>query len=862
MFEISRIARSVALACGGLAAGAALAQQAQAPQQQQQQLERVEVTGSSIKRTQVEGPAPVEVYSRKDIERTGATTINELIRAIPSIDFYDQGELASNSPAGSGTANLAMRGLGSTQLLVLLNGRRLPVNALYDSSGAGAAVDVNMIPVSAIERVEILKDGGSAIYGADAVAGVINFITKRDYKGVEARAGYGISQENDGKETSAGVAFGFGDLDTQRFNVLLAFDYFKRDPIYRKDRDISRTVDGRRFGAPDGRSSFAPTGNILDPVTGDFVGQTYKPCPPGDFNLVCRYDFNASVLTAYNGADRTSGLALASFQVTPDIRAFAEVMLARTKDRFEAHPVPDFFNVPILNASQLPYEDPLVPGTVIIAGRFMQGGPRISERTADLRNFVLGAEGTSFNLDWKLNVGQGTSEVTNRDSNYYNRTLWNAATVSGQLDPTVFTNDPAFVQSLKVNPLREGESTVRYVNAQVGGTAFELPAGPLQYAVGTSVWRESLKDTPDPLTQQGLVVGSIRQAAVDASRSARALYGELAVPVLRNVEAQLAVRYDDYPEASKTSPKIGLRWQATPNLMFRSSYTESFKAPALKQLYGAQEQGAITIVDPESCQILVGNPVCTLNAFNVNGSNPGLRPEKGQTVNVGVVAEAGVASASLDFWRIDKEDGILSPTISEAVRNGQFGRDPTQPSRILVFTNLQNVAGQMSSGFDFDGRLRFTGTPVGIFTLRNVFTYYSHIKTRSPGEDWAEFVGVYGTIPAPRWRNTLQLSSELGSWTTSLVLRSTDGFWDQAEPKPVQSGTPRVRAHDELDLLVQYAGVKNLRLGLGVKNVFDKMPPFSITNLTDNANTQMGFAELYSNRGRFFYVNATYTIGK
>jgi iron complex outermembrane recepter protein len=854
MFDSSRIARAVALACGSLATSAVMAQQP-APASQ---LERVEITGSSIKRTQAEGPAPVEIYNRRDIERSGATSINELIRSIPSIDVFDQGELASNSPAGSGTANLALRGLGSTQLLILLNGRRLPLNALYDSSGAGAAVDVNMIPISAIERVEILKDGGSAIYGADAVAGVINFITKRDYAGIEARAGYGVSSRNDGKETTAGLAFGFGDLDTQRFNVLLALDYFKRDPILRKDRDISRTVDGRRFGAPDGRSSFAPTGNVLDPVSGNFAGLTYKPCAPEDFNIVCRYDFNASVLTAYNGADRLSGLALASFQVTPDIRAFTEIMLARTEDQFDAHPVPDFFNVPIIDPAQAAFEDPSVPGTVVIAGRFMQGGPRITKRRSDLMNIVAGAEGTSFGLDWKAAVGQGVSEVTNRDSNYYNRTLWNAATVSGQLDPTVFTNDPAFVQSLKVNPVREGESTVRYINAQVGGTAMQLPAGPLQYAVGTSLWKEELVDTPDALSQQGLVVGSIGQAAVDASRNAKALFGELSVPIFKTLEAQLAVRYDNYPEASQTSPKVALRWQALPNLMLRGSYTESFKAPALKQLFGAQEQGAITIVDAASCQILIGNPVCALNAFQVNGSNPDLKPEKGQTINLGVVADAGILSGSIDFWRIDKEDGILAPTTETAIANGLFGRDPAQPSRFLVFTNLQNVAGQMSSGFDFDGRARFGKTPIGNLSLRNLFTYYTHVKTRNPGEDWAEFNGVYGTIPAPRWRNTFQLTSEADAWTTQVALRSTAGFWDQGQSYPILPGTNKVGTHEEVDLQVQYTGFKSLRLVGGVKNLFDDMPPFSVTNLTDNANSQMGFAELYSNRGRFFYVNVVY----
>jgi iron complex outermembrane receptor protein len=143
---------------------------------------RVDVTGSNIKRVEGEGALPVEIVTREEIQRTGARTVNELLRYIPSVDIYDQGEIASNSPSGSGTATIRLRGLSETNVLVLLNGRRLPVNALYDSTGAGAAVDVNMIPISAIERVEILKDGGSAIYGADAVAGVVNFITRKDFR--------------------------------------------------------------------------------------------------------------------------------------------------------------------------------------------------------------------------------------------------------------------------------------------------------------------------------------------------------------------------------------------------------------------------------------------------------------------------------------------------------------------------------------------------------------------------------------------------------------------------------------------------------------------------------------------------------
>lgn len=864
MFRRTKMCSRLMLAFGGTLAIASLPALAQdAPQ-------RIEITGSAIKRVNAEGPAPVEVITRKDIARTGATTTNELIRSIASIDIFDQGELASNSPAGSGTANIRLRGLSSSNLLILLNGRRLPVNALYDSSGAGAAVDINMIPIAAIERVEILKDGGSAIYGADAVAGVVNFITKTDYQGIEVGAGYGTSSRSDGTEKQAGITAGFGDLTKDRFNVLLGLDVFKRDPIYRKDRDISRSVDFRRFGSTDGRSGFSPYGNVVNPNTGAFVGLQYRPCPPENIRAgVCRYDFNSSLLTAYNGADRVSGLGLLSFQLTPDIRLFGEVMAARTKDHFEAHPVPDFFVVPINDPSQAPFEivDPtgaIPPGNIYIAGRFMQGGPRITDRKADLLNTVVGAEGTSFGLDWKVNVGRGVSKVTNTDHNYFNANLWVPATTGGQIDPTVNTNDPALVESLKVNPVRVGKATVEYLNAQVSGEFGKLPGGPVGYAVGANFTREKLNDNPDPLQQAGDVIGSIAQAAVNASRKESALFGELRLPVLKDLEGQLAVRYDKYPSYKQTSPKVGLKYSITSQLALRGSYTESFRAPVLKQLYGAQEEGAITITDPDQCETVApgsvtvdpatGARTCAgVNAFQVNGSNPDLKPEKGKTYNLGLVMEAGPFNASLDWWRIRKTDDISTPTIGSAISNGRWAR---QGARIVVFTNLQNFAERENEGVDLDARLRFPGTMLGTVTLRDLATYYNHQKSReSSSDDWAEFNGTYAL---PRYRNVFSVTSEMGPWTTTAQVRTVGGFYDVDDPTLLTPTTRRVRSHEELDLQTSYEGIKNLTLTLGVKNVLDMMPPFSAKNGTDNTYTQMGFAELYTNRGRFFYVSANY----
>ncbi len=816
-----------------------------------QKVEKVEVTGSAIKRVNAEGPAPVEVITRQDIERTGATTVNELLRSIPSIDIFDQGELASNSPGGSGTANIRLRGLSSSNVLVLLNGRRLPVNALYDASGAGGAVDINMIPLSAIERVEILKDGGSAIYGADAVAGVVNFITKKDYRGIEARVSYGISSEGDAKEINAGLSGGFGNLASDRYNVFFGLDYFKRDPLLRADREISRSVDFRRFGATDRRSSFAPTGNVVDPNTGGLVGVTYKDCPPANFNAICRYDFNASLLSAYNGADRVSGILLANAQITPDIRAFFEVGALSAKDTFKAHPVPDFFLVPTLNAEQAAYE--AEPGKIFIAGRFMQGGPRTTERKSDVLTTAFGLEGAAAGFDFKANVGYGESKITNSDSNYYDADKWNDATGSGALDPTISTNSEALVNSLKVRPVRTGKSTISYVNLQASREIFNLPGGPAQIAVGASANRESLVDTPDPLTQAGKVIGSIKQAAVDAKRNYSAVYAELALPILKDLEAQAAVRYDKYPGVSQTSPKVAFKWNALPNTALRGSYSGSFRAPVLKQLFGAQEQGAITITNPALCAILGVTGNCLVNAFQVNGSNPNLTPEKGKTFNVGVVGDYGPLSATVDWWRIEKTNIIATPTIATAIQSGAFVKDGP---RFLIFTNLRNFAEGLNEGVDTDLRFRFPGTAIGTVTVRNLNTYYTKVRTRSLSTDpWSEFNGTYAT---PRWRNSLTVSSEKGPWSGAVTFRTVAGFIDEDTPSLITSSTRSVEKFDETDISLKYTGFRNIELTGGIKNLFDRQPPFSLQNASDNSYTQMGFAEIYTNRGRFYYAGLNY----
>jgi iron complex outermembrane receptor protein len=841
--EKTSIARALALA-GVLGASFASAPIAA---QEQKKVEKIEVTGSAIKRVDAEGPAPVEIITREEIRRSGAATINELLKTIPVVDINDQGELASNSPGGSGTARVRLRGLAESQTLVLVNGRRVPKNPLDDSTGAGSAFDIGQIPIAAIERVEILKDGGSAIYGADAVAGVMNFILRKDFRGADVKLTAGRSSRGDGNEEQLSVAAGFGDLDKNRFNVLVALDVLQRDPILRKDREISRSVDFRRFGPVpgfnlDGRSGFAPQGNILTSV-GTFSGQTVQPCPPEDFtNNACRYDFNKSLLTAYNGADRVNGMAIGTVQLSKDITGTAQIMASRAEDHFDAHPVPDNF---------------LLPDGRIYAGRFMQGGPRMTDRKGEFFNAQFGVDGTYKELDWSVGFSTGESKVTNRDQNYYDRPAWVAALSAGLIDATTSNNDPAFVQSLKVAPVRKGSAKLSLFDAKVSGDLFAMAGGTTRYAVGVNKWKEELSDQPDAIQQApGGPVGSIQQTAISKTRDADAVFAELQLPITKNIEGQLAARHDKYDTASRTTPKVAVKWQMIPQFLVRASYSEAFKMPTLKQLFGNAGEGAINLTS-EQCQA-IGLPAgCNAPAFRVTGSNAELKPEIGKSYNLGFVADVGAFSAAVDFWRIAKEDNIATPSILFALENGFYSRDSL--NRLRVFLNLQNFAQTNNTGVDVDTRLKVGKTPFGDITLRAAGIYYKHQRTRtSSNAPWAEFNATYA---APRYRHSIMATSETGPWIFQGVWRTTSGFADTVQPAENFALLPSVRrvsSFEELDLSVTYSGFKNLTLFGSIKNALDRMPPFSATNGTNNNFTQQGFAELYTSRGRFYQVSAQY----
>ncbi|MET3135160.1 iron complex outermembrane receptor protein [Oxalobacteraceae bacterium GrIS 1.11] len=835
-----KLSKSVRLMfVGGLAISAGIMAQsafAQESKQETEKVQRVVVTGSAIKRVDSETAAPIEIFTKKDIDRTGATSVSELIKNLASIDISDQGELSGNSPSGSGSANIKMRGLSERNVLVLLNGRRLPTNALADGSGAGAAVDVNVIPVSALERIEILKDGGSAIYGADAVAGVMNFITKKNYQGLEAKTSYGQSSRSDAKEKTASMVYGLGDYDQSGFNVLATLDMLKRDPIYRKDRDISSSADFRRLGGIDGRSGYSPHGNIAG-------GGQLTPCPPEDLNgTSCRFDFNKTVLTANNGADRVSGMLIGNLKINDSIRAFAELTYSENKDHFLAQPAPGSFKD--------------AQGRTVL-GRFMQMGPRTTDKKGSLSQFATGLEGTSRGIDWDVSIGKGISEASNSDSNYAQSDLFNAAIKNRLIDPASEKNSEAEIDKFRIAPHRDGKSELTYFNAKASAPIMDMAGGPLAYAVGVSYIKESLSDQPDQNQIDGLVFGSIQQAAVDASRNSKGVFGELSIPFLKNVEAQVALRYDSISSVgSKTSPKVALRYQPLDTLMFRGSYAGSFLAPSLKQMFGGVDAGANSTDQANICNAfptLSGN--CqNFPYYEVTGSNKDLKPETGKTYNLGVVfSPLNSLSVGIDYFKISKKNEIGTLTVDGAVALGHV-EIVNGEGRVLL--NNQNLATTDIAGFDVDMRYSTGQTSFGKFSLHNSSTIYTTEKTRdNPTDPTLSFKGNYMN---PKYRNTATLTLDSGNVSTSVIVRTTGSMIDSDKKiELIPAGTRTIPSFTEVDWTGQYVAMKNLTISGGIKNLFDRMPPYSIMGSTNQYGT-LGFAQMYSARGRYFYLGANY----
>jgi len=867
---------------------------------------KVNVTGTNVKRVDTETGAPVQVITREDIEQTGVTSVQDLLQYITAAT--SSGNFNPSTVIGATTFGLqtaSLRGLGGSRTLILLNGRRL--GGFAGDQLNGQSVNLGSIPFSAIERVEVLKDSASAIYGTDAIAGVINFILRKDYQGGEVQVYYGAptrSPSSDGTITDLSGSVGWGDLSKDRYNVFMNASWHKEKPLYAKDRNFANTSIIENIGLFGFSSNAFPANITSVPGTPQFpvIGATRtlnplgpsgcggfpgaKPGPAlvyGEGNHVCVFDPQA-VAQIYPEVETKSFFAKGTFQINKDWQAFATGAYTTSENHNIIQPVPisDLFNDPIILQPSSPYY-PLAylqqyaPGSVgqplNIRYRSVLTGNRDVRDTNDAWQIVAGVEGSWRN--WDVNIAGFYNDTKTEEEllggfprlsllvpllnsgnvNFFGPT---PADVTAQVNATNF-NGTAFV----------GKTKMYGIDGKMSGDVWTLPAGPLSVAFGAELRKEEITNDPSPALQTGDISGYGGSfEAIDKDRNVWAVYGEAVIPIVKGLEADIAVRHDHYSDfGGTTNPKVTLRWQPNKSILVRGSYGRGFLAPSLQQLFLPQRLGVTApgTSDPIRCPVTNDNRDC-LTQFNTTfGGNPSLEPEKSESWTAGVVWEpiTGVTLVA-DWFNIIVKNLIVAGLPTETILgdpnlSGLIVRGPVDPNfpnlpgpiTTLIQTNI-NLGKVKIQGVDLELRMRSEPTRWGRFNFDATGTYFIRYDTQNLDGSYtggiSTVAGQAVTGVIPRYKQYTTLTWLYGPWTASLSNLYQSSYTDNQTDLNDEERT--VGTLSLWDIQGKYTGIKNLTFTLGVKNLFDRDPP--VTN--QQYTFQSGFdPSYYDARARFIY---------
>jgi len=937
------------------------------------------VTGSRIRQDPNNSALPLQIITNQEVQRNGISSPEQLIMYLPS-NGSGADNLASNSDVVSGAqrgtnglsaANL--RGQGSASTLVLLNGRRVAAHGL-----SGSAVDVNQIPFAAIERIEVLKDGASAIYGTDAVGGVINFITRKDYQGLGLQGFTDFTERGDGNIYRLSGVVGFGDLKKQGFNVMAAVSYSWNQILRGSDRDFvngyqpnrglsidtrgtpiatifniganaqqqpnGTLLTGLTLPAPNGANAAAGGINILN-LPGGAGCQTMDGGMPYDYLL-----WNAP--TAYYACAWDTGRAAVIQQPINTLTYYGrgvvdvghsghQISLEITGSKATSHK--QFSNAQLsANTTNLPIGYPLNATTAatynsifdsIVAAfpnltaaqrqalqnnygkpisyrwRCIPCGPR--EYVTDTTTFraALGIDGPLWGgWDYRVGASYARSEASSvlGSGYYYRGTLSNGAydpaapqavgtngrglvgvLNSGLINPFSVTQTDAGLAALQSvsaagTTLYGGRYEVRQFDASVSGPLFPLWGHDVKLAAGVDYRREtysfngsSAADATAPVIF--LAAFDNVNALTPKHRDVKAAYAEVLIPIGKTIEISAAGRIDDYTGFGTTkNPKVSVKWRPIEQVMLRGSYNTAFRVPAFNQIFNGITDSPYSgsdIVDPIKCPSGVPNltdPNCAFIRPDIlNGGNPKLGPETAKELSAGiVVTPAPRFSASVDWWMINVDNAIALLTLQQLIGNAslfpqRFIRDSAGNITFIDQTWI-NAGARRTQGIDVTLRGGFDALGGQVLMgLDGTYLLKKKEKLTQTSAYGPSLIGVFtftGDLGL-KWKHNAFISYTNHDLTFTATQIFRNGYANFALPG-IASGAitrpdynPRVSNYIIYNLSLAYNGLApGYRITAGIKNLFDKDPPFAITY---DGNTGAGGSwepRVADPRGRSFTV--------
>jgi iron complex outermembrane receptor protein len=869
MPNVAPIAIAIALA---LVSSVSLGQTA--PDPESKTLATVVVTGSNIKRSDTAGPNPVQVVTREQIEQTGKSTLTDVLRTLSANAGNSYDEQYTGSFA-AGSASIGLRGLSPKNTLVLVNGYRV-ANFGFALNTQDTFVDLNALPIGAVERIEVLKDGASAVYGSDAIAGVVNIILRRDFKGVEVGGSYGSASQGGLTEKKANILAGFGDLEQDGWNVLFGLDVLHRDRLDADEREFTRSGDFRdRAGGRLAGWSTAGGAWLLNPR----APVPFAPCPEGSA-LRPYSDFGSTLpgnACAFNtqpfktlqpGAKRYQASLSATWRINDTLEAFGDALYSYNyADQIFSPPLTVGPGLRAYNPATgtlvdipavLPVGHPNNPGTTPLPFEysFFDIGPRLKENRQVFYRVLAGLRGQGERWDWEAAAITSQSHQRENVDNFINRYAFEQILADGSYDFLDPASTPEPLDALRLQTERPGWYRLNSASFKATTSFFDLPAGRVGFAWGAEVRKEAL----DARTSEQVLSGAELRPAiniVNGERQVSAAYAEFSVPLHQTLELQLAGRGDHYDDFGNAfSPKVALRWQPLESLLLRGSFSRGFRAPSLPEIAPGQTISYGSVVDPFD-PIAPGG---TRGVTNLRTGNPDLDPERSKNYNVGALwSPTADTSIGIDFYRIE-QDNLIKPDSAQyivdnpALFPGRVIRDAQ--GRIQIITNQYANQGELeTSGFDIDFSHTFRTDRLGNFTVAGSWSHLLEFKQPLvAGQTPYDGAGNNRLGALPETRGTTSLNWAVGDWNSTLSAQYIAGYDQRVSTQTSNPGlNSKVKPYHQLDLFVAYKGFDKTTLSLSVLNLTDKNPPF------DPAGGSNGFdITQYNLRGQFVSLGVDY----
>ena len=882
--------RAVLAALYGSAGSVLLAAPALAQDDEAATLDRIEVTGSRIKRADIEGALPVTVIDREQLEISGDISVADFLR---NTTFNSFGSFRPQSGSSAQSfAGLSLRGLGADRTLILVDGRRAPI-----SPSDGAGQNLNAVPLAAVERIEILSDGASAIYGTDAIGGVVNVITRKDFSGVEATIGAGNPKRDGGETEEGSVIFGAaGD----RGSLLAGVSYSNRGIIFARERPwsaggVSTFAANLRIAnpAPGTLYGFVPGGFVAHPSNGSRL-PGFGCNSDGFFqggsgsSARCFYDFG---LLAADEAElrNESSFARANYQINDEWSTYLNATVSRVKSFGRYAPVPSspwpgglpFIPVGSPNHPAVRFPNAGYDATTpyFFQHRFAALGPRDSPTEEVAYDYQFGFQGRVGEV--YLDFGARSSEVKYLElgRNFVVGAIAQQFIADGTYDLYApFANSREVLDSMIATISRDSGTRIEELFGIANMDLFELGGGTAGLALGMEYRREDYFDLYDSLQSSGQIVGSSGNSAA-GGRNLKAAFFEVLLPFASNLEVSVAGRRDEYSDyGADFSPKVSVRFQPLDTLTLRGSYGEGFRAPTLDIFTAQPSFDAAGVNDPRTCQAF-GQPAgCQLQINSYQIANPNLKSEQSEQFSLGFAWDAtDWLNLSLDVYDISIKERVAflsAPLLITCLGGGTpcppgvgmlpvnvsppnpalglgLARDPASGAILYAQTGFANRGTLDTRGADLNVRTTFEFGDWGQLASQLQIGYVNTFSFDG-GPD------LTGDPSAPEFRATLQNQWTFGDFSVVWNLNHTDGTLSNAGLLARGGGSdygyaqtlPSWTTHD---LQATWSAPWNARITVGVNNLADKDPVLDPLHPSGR-----GYEfNLYDGYGRVPYVRYT-----